>query len=76
MRCYIFFFLLLAACNAGAISLAEAVDRVREDTSGEVLSATTIKEDGKPVHRLKVLLPNGKVRIVKIPKDPINKKDE
>ncbi len=69
MRALLFAIFLLLSASAGAITLADAVDRVRVETEGEILSATTLKEEGKQVHRIKVLLPNGRVRIVKIPKD-------
>jgi uncharacterized membrane protein YkoI len=46
------------------LSLAEAVERVRADTGGRVLAAETVRRDGHAVHRIKVLLPSGHVRIV------------
>jgi hypothetical protein len=75
MRYWFCLVLLLLSSSLYAISLADAVDRVRLDTNGEILSATTIKEDGKSVHRIKVLMPTGKVRIFKIPKDQKDPKD-
>jgi uncharacterized membrane protein YkoI len=44
------------------ISLDEAVTRVRRDTGGRVLSAEP--RDGR--YRIKVLLPNGAVRVVNV----------
>lgn len=44
------------------ISLDEAVTRVRRDTGGRVLSAEA--RDGR--YRVKVLLPNGAVRVVNV----------
>lgn len=44
------------------ISLDEAVTRVRRDTGGRVLSAEA--RDGR--YRIKVLLPNGAVRVVNV----------
>lgn len=47
-------------------SLSHAVKKVKKRTGGRVLSADTIDKNGHQLHRIKVLLPNGKVRIVKI----------
>lgn len=44
------------------ISLDQAVTRVRRDTGGRVLSAEA--RDGR--YRIKVLLPNGAVRVVNV----------
>jgi uncharacterized membrane protein YkoI len=46
------------------ISLDEAVTRVRRDTGGRVLSAEA--RDGR--YRVKVLLPNGAVRVISVDK--------
>lgn len=48
------------------VSLDEAVERVRADTGGRVLSAETVHRGGRAVHRIKVLLPSGHVRIVHV----------
>lgn len=53
----------LAARNGG-VSLDEAVARVKHQTKGRILTADTIQREGKPVHRIKVLLPNGSVRVM------------
>ena len=55
--------LQLAARNNG-VSLDEAVARVKQQTKGRILTAETIERKGKPVHRIKVLLPNGSVRVM------------
>lgn len=52
----------LAAQNG--VSLDEAVARVKEQTKGRILTAETIQRKGKQVHRIKVLLPNGSVRVM------------
>lgn len=50
----------------GKISLDEAVVRVRRDTGGRVLSAQGREERGRTTYRIKVLLPNGSVRVVNV----------
>ena len=46
------------------VSLDEAVARVKKQTKGRILTAETIQRKGQPVHRIKVLLPNGSVRVM------------
>ncbi len=48
----------------GGISLDEAVSRARRQTGGRVLSTRTIEQDGHRRHRIKVLTPNGHVRVL------------
>jgi uncharacterized membrane protein YkoI len=67
MRWRTFLAMMLLSGVAHAITLADAVEQVRSETGGEILSATTLREDGKRVHRIKVLLPDGRVRIFKVP---------
>jgi uncharacterized membrane protein YkoI len=45
----------------GGISLDEAVSRVRRQTQGKILSAETVRSDGRSVHRIKVLTQDGRV---------------
>lgn len=45
-----------------AISLEEAVRRVRERTGGRVLRAETRRDNARVVHRVRVLSPDGRVR--------------
>jgi uncharacterized membrane protein YkoI len=49
-----------------AASLHEAVQQVQRETGGRVLSADTVNQGGRTVHRIKVLTPSGQVRIVTI----------
>ncbi len=61
---------LLLAFQVGAASaetLMEAIDRVERETGGKVLSADTIRTRGSVVYRIKVLMPDGRVRIFQIP---------
>jgi uncharacterized membrane protein YkoI len=51
------------------VSLDEAAERVRADTGGRILSAETVRRGGRAVHRIKVLLPSGHVRIVHVGAD-------
>ncbi len=46
------------------VSLDEAVAGVKKQTKGRILTAETIERKGQPVHRIKVLLPNGSVRVM------------
>jgi len=48
------------------VSLNEAVQQVQRETGGRVLSADTVNQGGRTVHRIKVLTPSGQVRIVTI----------
>lgn len=48
------------------VSLNEAVQQVQRETGGRVLSADTVSQGGRAVHRIKVLTPSGQVRIVTI----------
>lgn len=46
------------------LSLDAAVRQVKQQTGGRILSAETVTRDGKRYHRIKVLLPDGTVRIM------------
>ena len=46
------------------VSLNEAVQQVKRETGGRVLSADTVNQGGRTVHRIKVLTPSGQVRVV------------
>ena len=48
----------------GGVSLSQAVNQVKEETGGKVLTAETITRGGRKQHRIKVLLPNGHVRVM------------
>jgi len=52
------------AGRQGALSLSDAADLVQQRTGGRVLSAQTVREQGREVHRIKVLTRQGEVRIV------------
>jgi hypothetical protein len=48
------------------VSLNDAVRQVQRETGGRVLSADTVNQGGRTVHRIKVLTPSGQVRVVVI----------
>jgi uncharacterized membrane protein YkoI len=48
------------------VSLDQATAQVRRETGGRVLSATTVREGGLFVHRIKVLTPQNQVQIHEI----------
>jgi uncharacterized membrane protein YkoI len=51
------------------ISLDEAVSRVRRQSDGRILSAETVRRDGRRVYRIKVLSQDGRVSRVDIDAD-------
>ncbi len=53
--------------RASGMSLDQAVSQVRRETGGRILSAKTVSENGRRVHRIKVLMPSGSVKIVRKP---------
>lgn len=75
----VFQFFVLAACLCAAGSawaaetplmperseLPESVLRAERQTGGEVLRAERMQRDGREVYRLKVLTPDGRVRIMR-----------
>lgn len=48
------------------MSLNQAVQQVQRETGGRVLSADTVNQGGRAVHRIKVLTPSGQVRVMTI----------
>ena len=50
----------------GGMSLAEAVESVRRQTDGRIISAETKSKNGNEVHHIKVLSKDGKVKTYKI----------
>lgn len=49
-----------------AVSLDEAIARVVRRTGGEVLSARTVRKGGRIVHRIRVLVDPGRVRVYEV----------
>ena len=50
----------------GGISLDKAVAQARQRHKGKVLSADTVREDGRKVHRIKILMKDGRVKRTRI----------
>lgn len=62
--------LALASVMAGAAradDVQDVVDRVQRDTGGRILSAETVNMGRSRVYRVKVLTPDGRVRVVQVP---------
>lgn len=49
------------------LSLGEAVNQVQQQTNGQVLSAESRRWDRRTEYRIKVLTPQGHVRVMTIP---------
>ena len=61
--------ILIAKNNHGnndSISLDEAVAKARRKNKGKVLSAETIRKDGRQVHSIKILTKDGRVKRIRI----------
>ena len=54
------------AQSGGGKSLSEAVEQVRRQTNGRILSAQTKVNGDREVHHIKVLTKDGKVKTVKV----------
>lgn len=63
--------LLVAAAKPAAaqraLDLQDAVERVQRRTGGRILSAETVRVGRQKHYRVKVLTPEGRVRIVMVP---------
>lgn len=59
--------LTVTAGPAAAVTMKEAIEQVQRETGGKVLAADTIRTRGTIVYRIKVLMPDGRVRIFQIP---------
>ena len=47
-------------------SLNDAVQSIKQETGGRILSAKTIDKNGQRIHKIKVLLPSGKVQVFSV----------
>jgi len=52
--------------QAGGMSQDEAAAKVREATGGRVLDVRAQTRDGVPVYIVKVLLPDGRIRVMTV----------
>ena len=59
--------LLLAAPPASALTLQEAVAKVERETGGKILAAETIRVGRNVIFRIKVLTPDGRIRVFQLP---------
>lgn len=57
----------LSATQRGCMSLDQAVEQVRRQYNGRIVSAKTEVRGGQETHVIKVLTDDGKVRTVQIP---------
>jgi len=57
---------MAAALQSGGPSLSEAVEQVRRQYGGRIISAETRRRGNREVHHIKVLTPKNKVKTVKI----------
>ena len=48
------------------VRLREAVDQVQRDTGGKILAAQTVGHGSGKTYRIKVLTPDGRVRVVQV----------
>jgi uncharacterized membrane protein YkoI len=55
------------AQNGNGMSLSQAIESVRRQTGGQIVSATTKVSNGQETHHIKVLTKDGKVKTVKVP---------
>ena len=58
-----------ASPEGRGISLDEAVSRARRQSDGKILSAETVRVDGRRVHRIKILTRDGRVTRMEIDAD-------
>jgi len=56
-----------ATVTAREITVQEAIAKVQHDTAGKVLSAQVLRLGKRKLYRIKILTPEGQVRIVQIP---------
>lgn len=47
-------------------SLNKAAQTIKQQTGGRVISAKTVNKNGRVVHKIKILLPSGKIQIFSV----------
>jgi hypothetical protein len=47
-------------------SLNDAAESIKQKTGGRILSTKTVSKNGQRIHKIKVLLPSGKVQVFKV----------
>jgi len=58
------FWLLAASDKRASLSLNDATELVQKRTGGRVLAAQEVREQGRAMYRVKIITPQGEVRIV------------
>ncbi len=58
--------LALSSVHAREIDVQEAIAQAQQQTQGKVLSAQTLRLGKRKIYRIKILTPDGQVRIVQI----------
>jgi uncharacterized membrane protein YkoI len=56
----------IMVAQGGGKSLSQAIEQVRRQTGGKILSAETRVQGGREVHHIKVLINDKQVRTVKV----------
>ncbi|BCX81174.1 hypothetical protein MIT9_P0752 [Methylomarinovum caldicuralii] len=56
----------LIASGVAAITVEEAAKAVQQQIKGRVLGAKTVTEDGRKIHVIRILTPNGRVRHIRV----------
>lgn len=64
--------LLWAPLAMAAQDLEQAMEAARASTGGKILSAETVQQGRRPVYRIKVLTPEGQVRVLQFSADRSN----
>jgi hypothetical protein len=59
--------LAAASVSAREISVEEAVQRVQRETEGKVLAVQTLTIGQRKIYRIKVLTPDGRMRVMQVP---------
>ncbi len=59
--------LAAATGNAREISIEQAVQRVQQETDGKVLAVQTLTIGQRKIYRIKVLTPDGRMRVMQVP---------
>lgn len=63
----VFWLALCVAGNAWGITLEEAARKAAKQYDGKVLSARTVRRQGKRIHEIKLVTRKGVVKTVRIP---------
>ncbi|BCX88393.1 hypothetical protein MIN45_P0762 [Methylomarinovum tepidoasis] len=56
----------LITSRVAAITVEEAAKAVQQEVKGRVLGAKTVTEDGRKIHVIRILTPDGRVRHIRV----------